>query len=88
MNRWGTSTTAIEELKTTGNIEILNNEDTKLYQYLLTKNKGTKDHFLELLKENGFSEFNLGIILGILLNEEGKKIKRKITLLPSFMRKQ
>lgn len=87
MNRMQGSTEAIEELKTTQKIEILDSEDTKIYQRLIIKHGETKDQFLQALQDNGFSEFNLGVILGLLLAKEGVKIKRKVNIIPAFLRK-
>ena len=70
MNRNNNSEDAIFELETTNAIEILNDEENELYMKCLRKSGYKKDKLIKLLKEEGFSEFIIGAIIGVLLITE------------------
>lgn len=88
MNRFQDSNVAIEELKK-GTIAILDEEeDMKIYDKLILKHK-SKDELIQLMKEEGFSEFNIGVLIGMALTLEGN-LKKKTGLkrfIPNSWRK-
>lgn len=88
MNKKSTINDAIEELEKTQSIEILDNlTDEEEYKKIIEHFKQTKSDFLTEMKGHGYSEFMSGVLLGMVLTEEGKRVKRRMWR-PSFMRKE
>lgn len=72
MHKYENSEDLIRELKETGGYEILNNEETKEYQEIFNKYGVTKDLFIQELKNYGYSEFALGVVMGLMFAIENK----------------
>lgn len=71
MNRFQNSNNAIEELRK-GEIAILDDEeDMKIYDKLILKHK-SKDELIEMMQKEEFSEFNIGVLIGMALTMEAK----------------
>lgn len=68
-------------------ISIIQEDEEKLYQEILLKSH-TRDEFIQKLRENNFSEFVIGTIIGMQLTLEGKMKEKKSLkrLIPSLWR--
>ena len=78
MNKEHTYKDAVEELESSQGIEILpDRNEEREFKKLMAKMHNTKSEVLKDLNRMGYSEFMMGVMLGIILKDEEYESKMK-----------